>query len=107
MNMSNNTDTSEIAEIDCYEKILKFFHKRHHNRDKTEIWKNQSLIQLMKKLQKTKDKRTIRNALILLISLFEQIPPDIYNNRGININRLSEDDRRMVQDALKKEFIAN
>ncbi|MGQ4874140.1 MAG: hypothetical protein ACTSVV_04500 [Promethearchaeota archaeon] len=102
--MEKMDDSTELA---CYEKILQFYETCQDSREKIEIWKSRSLINLMNKLAETKNKRLIRNAIILLISLFEDIPPDIYNNRGIDINRLSEKDRKKILAKLESEFLPN
>ena len=99
-------------ELDCYLKIIKYFQKRE-NKEKTEIWKSETLIHLMKKLKEAKGEKIdekrdiIRNSLILLTSLFKNIPPDIYNNRGVDINRLSEKDKEPLRNALKDEVVLN
>lgn len=97
----------DSLEIDCYEKILNYFNSCEDSRDKREIWKSHSLITLMNKLMRTQNKRLIQNALILLLSLFEDMPPDIFNNRGIDFNRLTGDDRDLVLSKLKGEFLPN
>jgi len=98
----------DSLETDCYDKILKFFIScQEESRDRKEIWKSTTLITLMKQLARTKNKKLTKNAIILMITLFEDIPPDIYNNRGININRLSENDRESVLSSLKEEFLPN
>ncbi|MHA1148905.1 MAG: hypothetical protein ACTSR8_11765 [Promethearchaeota archaeon] len=101
------TSTDDSLEIDCYEKILNYFNNCQDPREIKEIWKSRSLITLMKKLISTQNKRLIRNALILLLSLFEDMPPDIFNNRGIDINRLTGNDRDLVLSKLKGEFLPN
>ena len=97
----------DAMEIDCYTKILNFFESHRYNRQKTDIWKSQSLITLMEKLTRTQDRRMVKNAIILLISLFDDHPPDILNNRGVHVNRLRGKDREIVISQLKDEFIPN
>lgn len=104
MKISNH---SEDFELDCYLKILDYFQSEKIDRDKTEIWKNQSLIELMKFLDTTKHRVMVTNAIILILSLFEDIPPDIFNNRGVNINRISAKDRKSLIADLKDEFLPN
>jgi len=102
----NNNNLDEI-EIDCYEKILKFFQDKSRSRMDTDLWKTQSLMKIMEVWDRTKNIFLVRNSLILLISLFENLPPDLYNNRGININRLKERDKELLRSQLKKEFMPN
>ena len=86
MKINNN---AEDFELDCYLKILEYFQHEKVNREKTEIWKDHSLIELMKLLDKAKNRVLVTNSLILMLSLFEDIPPDTYNNRGVDINHIS------------------
>jgi len=104
MKLNNNT---EDFELDCYLKILEYFQTGKVNREKTEIWKDHSLIELMKLLDKKKNRVLVTNALILMLSLFEDIPPDTYNNRGVDINRISIKDRKSLIADLKEEFLPN
>jgi len=104
MKINNSYDEFEL---DCYLKIIDFFQHKKVDKEKTEIWKSQSLIELMDFLDRSKNKTLVANALILILSLFEDIPPDIYNNRGVDINRISEKDRRFLISKLKEEFLPN
>lgn len=104
MKLSNNT---KDFELDCYLKILEYFQTEKVNREETEIWKDQSLIELMRLLDKKKNRVLVTNALILMQTLFEDIPPDIYNNRGVDINRISLRDRKSLIANLKEEFLPN
>ena len=94
-------------ELDCYLKILDYFQKDKSNRESTEIWKNQSLIELMKLLEQKKNRGLVANAIILILSLFEDIPPDIYNNRGVDINWISIEERKTLIAGLEEEFLPN
>jgi len=104
MKINNNCDEFEL---DCYLKIIDFFKNKKVNKEKTEIWKSQSLIKLMNFLDRSKNKTLVANAIILILSLFEDIPPDTYNNRGVDVNRISEKDRRSLISELKNEFLPN
>ena len=102
MNKSNNNDNYEL---DYYIGIIDFFQNQNTNRETTEIWKNKSLIELMKVLKRTRNKEFVKNAIILILSLFEEIPPDSYNNRGMKANSLSNSDKVSYVNLLKSEFI--
>jgi len=104
MKINKNT---EDFELDCYLKILEYFQNENVNRERTEIWKDHSLIELMKLLDKAKNRVLVTNSIILMLSLFEDIPPDTYNNRGVNINRISVKDRKLLIADLKEEFLPN
>ncbi|MBY8985770.1 MAG: hypothetical protein KGD65_11915 [Candidatus Lokiarchaeota archaeon] len=94
-------------ELDCYLQILDYFQKDKANKEITEIWKNQSFIELMRLLEQKTNKDLVKNAIILILILFEDIPPDIYNNRGVDINRISIEERKSLIAGLEEEFLPN
>jgi len=98
---------NDAFELDCYMKILDYFQKDKVNKENTEIWKDQSFIELMKLLEQEKNRDVVTNAIILMLSLFEDMPPDTYNNRGVNINLISGKDRISIVANLKDEFLPN
>jgi len=100
-------EDNDAFELDCYMKILDYFQKDKVNKENTEIWKDQSFIELMKLLEQKKNRDVVTNAIILMLSLFEDIPPDTYNNRGVNINLISGKDRISIVANLKDEFLPN
>ncbi len=104
--MKINTN-SEDFELELYLKIVDYFQDDNISREKKEIWKNQSIIQLMKLLEQTKNRTFVTNALILLLSLSEDNPPDIYCNRGRNVNCISDNDKKSLILELENEFLPN
>lgn len=104
MKINKNNDNFEL---DYYNKILDNFKNTKVNREVTEIWKDKSLIELMKFLDRTKNNAMVSNAIILILSLLDDIPPDGYNNRGVNINQISDKDKKYLIDQLKNEFLPN
>ena len=102
MNESNNCDTSEF---DYYSNIIEFFQNPSVNKEAIEIWKDKSFIELMKVLErKTSRKEFVRNAIILILSLFAEHPPDIYTSRGTNVNSLDNGEKKSYMSVLKTEF---
>ena len=100
--MSNNSDNYEL---DYYLSIIDFFQNQTAIKETTEIWKNKSFIELMKVLKRTSKKVLVKNAIILILSLFDEMPPDNYNNRGIKVNSLTNGDKLSYVNLLKSEFI--
>ena len=101
--MSNNNDN---CELDYYLSIIEYFQNQDTNRNTTEIWKNKSFIQLMKVLKRTRNKEFVKNAIILILSLFDKMPPDFYSSRGIQVNSLTNSEKLTYVNLLKSE-IAN
>jgi hypothetical protein len=102
MNISNNSDNSEL---DYYLSIIDFYQNQNTNRETAEIWKDKSFIELMKVLKLTRKKEFVKNAIILILSLIDQMPPDTYNEGGIKINSLTNGDKLSYVNILKSEFI--
>ena len=102
--MSTKNENNNI-ELSHYLDIIERFQKEQLKGEETEIWKSQLLIELMDILENTENVLLVRNSLILLISLFENIPPDLFNNRGIHANRL--EDREPLVSILEAEFLPN
>jgi hypothetical protein len=102
MNNSNNCDTSEF---DYYSNIIEFFQNPNTNKETIEMWKDNSLIELMKVLERTSRKEFVKNAILLILSLFEEHPPDIYTSRGTNVKSLDNGEKSSYLSVLKTEFI--
>jgi len=100
--MSQNNNN--ISELDFYTSILDYYQKPNQNREEIKIWVSQLIIKLMELLDNPINKNIVRNSLILLQSLFENHPPDIYNNRGVDVNQLSRSDKKLIISRLQKEF---
>ncbi len=102
MNISNNNNNYEL---DYYLNIIDFFQNQNTNRETAEIWKDKSFIELMKVLKLTRKKEFVKNAIILILSLIDQMPPDNYNKRGTKVNSLINGDKRSYINILQSEFI--
>jgi len=102
MNISNSSDNSEL---EYYISIIDFFQNQNTNRQTAELWKNKSFIELMKVLKRSKKKEFVKNAIILIISLIDEMPPDTYNKKGIKVNSLTNGDKLSYVNILQSEFI--
>ncbi len=101
----NNSIKGENSEFDYYSGIIEFFQNPDTNKETIEMWKDKSLIELMKVLERTSRKEFVKNAILLILSLFEEHPPDIYTSRGTNVNSLDNGEKRSYLSVLKTEFI--
>jgi hypothetical protein len=59
----------------------------------------------MKVLKLTRKKEFVKNAIILILSLIDQMPPDTYNKAGIKVNSLINGDKLSYINILQSEFI--
>lgn len=102
--MINISKNNEDFELKHYLKIIDVYMNEEINEEKKDLWKNQNIIELMSLLEHAENRLLVKNALILLITLFEDIPPDMFNNRGIDTKQLSKKQIKQVILNLKKEI---
>jgi len=100
----NNSDEFELG---YYMKIIDFLNNKKINRENREIWKSHSLIELMNLLKRTKNRNLVTNAIILILTLFEDIATDNCSNRGLHIDKLSKKEKDILIAELKDEFLPN
>ena len=98
------SDNSDNYELDYYLSIIDFFQNQNTIKETTEIWKSKSFIELMKVLKRPRKKEFVKNAIILILSLFDEMPADRYNNRGTKVNSLTNGDKLSYVNILKSEF---
>lgn len=93
-------------EKSLYDQIIEFFEKVP-KKQKTDIekWKYQIYLKLMKMMDEPQEKLVVRNAIILILSLFNDIPPDIYNTRGKQLEDISSEvQKNEILAELKEEI---
>ncbi len=103
----NDFRTNE--EISCYAKIIDCFTESKNDFIKKENCKNKSLIKMMEILKKRNDKQLVRNALIIILSLFEgdDQPADFFSKRGKELHALNDQaEKEKIILELKKEFLS-
>ena len=101
------TQNNGDFELDFYQNIIDFFQNKQFDKVSTEIWKSKTYIKLMKVLERTQNKEYVKNAIIVLLSLFENKPLDLYSNQGINSKSLSPEDKKSFKTILKSEIMDN
>ena len=50
------------------------------------------------------NKNLVKNAIILILSLFEELPLDIYDNTGQSVRELKQDDKNSYISHLRSEY---
>ena len=94
-------------DVICYDKILDCYTKHKRNPIKREMCKNRSIYWLMHKLRQRNDRQIVQNALLIVLSLFEDNPPDLYSNIGQEAGNLAnEKDKDALISELKKEIFS-
>ncbi|MHA1192006.1 MAG: hypothetical protein ACTSP9_06875 [Promethearchaeota archaeon] len=98
------TTINDDLEMKYYTKILDFYQSQKFNRETVEIWKSKSYIELMQVLKRTNNKNLVKNAIILILSLFEETPIDIYDSSGLSVRELKQEDKNSYISHLRTEF---
>ena len=88
-----------------YLKILEVYQNKQIDKVALEIWKDRSYIELMQVLKRTHNKDLVKNAIILILSLFEELPIDLYDNYGINTKCLKKEEKKSFIAEMKSEFL--
>lgn len=106
----SNIKYGQIEEIAVYDEILDFFEEYSNdhvrNLDEKKQWKESFLLSVMNKVISTKNTLLITNVSILSLALFEDLPFDLYTNRGLRISRLSKDAQEEACCVLREEFLS-
>ena len=94
----------EILELDYYTRIIALSQKRRGNEVKKEIKKYLSIRNVMNELKCSENKTLVKNALIMILALFENKAPDVFNSRGVDVNQISGKEREKYISQLKAEL---
>ena len=94
------------SEMELYSKIIEVYQNRQLDKEAIEIWKDKSYIDLMHVLKRTNNKDLVKNAIILILSLFEDIPVDLYDTQGVDAKELKLEKRKEYLSKLKMEFFS-
>ncbi|MBY8983205.1 MAG: hypothetical protein KGD57_09665, partial [Candidatus Lokiarchaeota archaeon] len=62
------------------------------------------ITRLMATLTKPQNENWLKNALIILLSLVDKKPSDLYANIGENLNILTEEEKERIVSKLKEEL---
>jgi len=98
------TVINDDLEMEYYTKILDFYQNQKFDKETVEIWKSKSYIELMQVLKRTNNKNLVKNAIILILSLFEELPLDIYDSSGQSVRELKQEDKKSYISHLRSEF---
>lgn len=106
--MNGNTSSNKNAGSDCYDIILRYFKTTTDTPDQKEMWKNKAYVKLLSMWKHDKiSTQNARNALLLLLNLFEGVPPDIFNSRGHSLEENAQSNKKeRIKKILKQELSA-
>jgi hypothetical protein len=93
-------------EMKCYSRIINSFLNNKYDAKKRELAKNQSILKLIKTSKCKNNKNFVKNALILVLSLYnEEEPADLYCSYGNDIDSCSDLEKEVLKSQLKLELI--
>lgn len=91
-------------EVDYYSDILEQVSLILNDEDQAFIWKCHQIIDLMNYFKESKDKSFIKNALIIILSLFENFYIDLVLSKGIDLDEMSIQEKEILIETLKDEI---
>ena len=101
--MSKKKELDE-KELKCYTNIINLISKLEQDPISIEKWKSNLITRLMATLTKPQNENWLKNALIILLSLVDKKPSDLYANIGDNLNILTEEEKERAVSKLKEEL---
>ena len=94
------------TETEFYDKILTGFMELNSNGNRVELFKNQSIIELMTHMNSTKDKLFTKNALLLIMGLFDDNLNDTFYYNSENIHNATKGNKDVLLTILEDEFMS-
>ena len=94
------------TENEFYDKILTRFTELNSNGNKTELFKNQSIIEIMTLMNSNNDKLFTKNALLLTMGLFDENLNDTFYYKSENIQNATKGNKDVLLSILEEEFIS-
>ncbi len=99
--MGENRILGMVSGSDCYKRIIDYF--EHY----IIMRASDTLIKLMGILKRTKNRKLVSNAMILVLSYLNSQRLDRFNNIGINFSNLICEDKESALLILREEFLPN
>lgn len=99
------TNLGTSQELKCYTKIIDCFLENRYDSHQKEMCKNNSIIKLINLSECRNSDIFIKNALLLVLTLYDNHPADFYASYGNDIESCSDKDKEKLLAELKKEII--
>ena len=96
----------EKTETEFYDKILTRFMELNNNGNRVELFKNQSIIELMTLMNSNNDKLFTKNALLLIMGLFDDNLNDMFYHNSESIHNATQGNKDVLLSILQDEFIS-
>ena len=95
------SEAKELLEEDHYFHILDFFESYKNDSELQEIWKDHFLVKLMRLPENMKFKKVVENSIIIILSLFNDMPADFYGSIGKEIYKIPLSERLQALSYIK------
>ncbi len=94
-----------MSEAEFYDGIFDKYTELGHDSNKTELWKNQAIIELMSLNDKC-CKDVVKNGLLIIIALFDDYLNDTFYFKSKNICDITNGKRSILVSLLKEELFS-
>ena len=92
-------------ENEFYDKIFQFV-EVNNTGNKVELFKNQAIIELMTHMNSNNDKLFTKNALLIIMGLFDENLNDTFYYNSENIQNATKGNKDVLLSILEEEFIS-
>lgn len=93
-------------EVEFYSNIMEQALAVLDTNDEKFIWKCRKIIELMNFLRHSYKKIVVKNALILILTLFEHYGIDLISSKSEDLDAFSKQEKNILINMLKEEFLA-
>ncbi len=95
-----------MSEAEFYDGIFAKYTELSHDSNKTELWKNQAIIELMNLLNDKRCKNVVKNGLLIVMALFDDYLNDTFYIKTKNICDITRGKRSILVSLLKEELFS-
>jgi hypothetical protein len=93
-----------VDENEFYEKLFKEFKDLNNNPVEIELWKNNQIRELMNKFKSKQDSLTLKNGLLVLMTLFDEKILDSFYLESKDLENLNENNKETLISLLRREI---
>jgi hypothetical protein len=95
-----------IDEIEFYDQLFEKFYTLNDDPIKVELWKNQQIMEIMKKLDNHHNSHFVQNALIVIMALFSDYHRDPFYTNTKSVKDLNDERKEDVIELLQDEIFS-
>jgi len=95
-----------IDEIEFYDQLFEKFYTLKDDPIKVELWKNQQIMEIMKKLDNHHNSHFVQNALIVIMALFSDYHREPFYTNTKSVKDLNDERKEDVIELLQDEIFS-